>query len=567
MPFSNTHLPSSPVSFPLAHWFAALTLAAILAGCSERPAPAVSNPHDLSDDATTLRGDLPPRGRSLFDQLTMVRDGDGYRQVIPYPYQELRRLIESQTAAPTLVTMFPRGRSLQRNAAREAPFRYPRLVMAAASGTKPTPDNWGLLLQDRLYIGYVESTNQLEVISFNDADGRFEFQLVENYGPTGADVRYASREFCQSCHQNQAPIFSVAPWDETTANPKIQEQVARAMGTTSYLGVPIKQFRNTPNEIDNSTDRANILVRDQQLWAQGCDAGEALLTSRCRELSLVLGLEYALTGAFDYTLYAELSALYGRAWQLRLPAGLPVPTPNIPNFDPFADFVGRRDTSFLDHLGVSVRDQLARIATDSDIPPEAEPLRERKVPLETWQHDSADSARLIYALAGLFGEADVALLRPLLTANGRSVRTQVAAMSAQDPGLFGAPTFERCRLLQAVARAAAAPAAACGLTAGLTLPPARATGTAVTSDDARLAPFLTYCSACHASGPLAFLAGTSSAEILANLAQNKDEHIRRLSWEAPDARQTMPPPQSSQRLQLTADPAARQAMIRILQGL
>src|SRR3546814_5552801 len=84
-------------------------------------------------------------------------------------------------------------------------FAHPRIV-AAVTGEG---DDAAALLKDRLYIGYQEQSALLEVISYNEAAGRFEFQLVHDYR-AGATPRvsYARRELCAACHQNLAPIFS-----------------------------------------------------------------------------------------------------------------------------------------------------------------------------------------------------------------------------------------------------------------------------------------------------------------------------------------------------------------------
>src|SRR3546814_8027640 len=92
-------------------------------------------------------------------------------------------------------------------------------MVAAVNGEG---DDAAALLKDRLYIGYQEQSALLEVISYNEAAGRFEFQLVHDYR-AGATPRvsYARRELCAACPQNLAPIFSRPLWAETNANPRI----------------------------------------------------------------------------------------------------------------------------------------------------------------------------------------------------------------------------------------------------------------------------------------------------------------------------------------------------------
>ena len=55
-------------------------------------------------------------------------------------------------------------------------FSFPRVVAAM------TADGGGqLLAKDRVYLGYQERAGVIEVISYNEAAARFEFQLVRNY--------------------------------------------------------------------------------------------------------------------------------------------------------------------------------------------------------------------------------------------------------------------------------------------------------------------------------------------------------------------------------------------------
>jgi hypothetical protein len=97
--------------------------------------------------------------------------------------------------------LIPLGRSLQRTAAAPDFFRHPRAVVAVTGeGTGP------MRAKDRLFIGYQDTSGLLEVISFNEAAGRFEFQIVRDYRAGGTPrVSYANRNVCIACHQNHAP--------------------------------------------------------------------------------------------------------------------------------------------------------------------------------------------------------------------------------------------------------------------------------------------------------------------------------------------------------------------------
>jgi hypothetical protein len=156
--------------------------------------------------------------------------------------------------------LIPLGRSLQRTAAAPAFFEFPRVVAAIdvepASPGAPLP-------KDRNYVGYQERSDLIEVISYNETAGRFEFQVVRDYREGGArEVVYARRAMCAACHQNLAPLFSRQVWEETTrpAYRRAPRQYRRdgSRERTDY------RRRSTasaglPNAIDAATDRANLL--------------------------------------------------------------------------------------------------------------------------------------------------------------------------------------------------------------------------------------------------------------------------------------------------------------------
>ena len=124
---------------------------------------------------------------------------------------------------------------MQRSAVRDAMngvpsedfFRYPRAVFAVVADVASTPE--APLSKDRLYLGYQETAAVVEVISYNETAGRFEFQVVKGYRAGGKpEVVYANRTVCVACHQNHAPLFSRQVWDETNANPALAQRLLAA---------------------------------------------------------------------------------------------------------------------------------------------------------------------------------------------------------------------------------------------------------------------------------------------------------------------------------------------------
>src|SRR5215510_4259486 len=186
---------------------------------SEKPRSTFSVPDKASLSGTRLdrqdtSGDLPPVGRSLFDFLTTEQKNGQKTQSVPFPFTALLEIIARQAGVdpksqPLKTVLIPLGRSLQRNAAAPRFFQFPRLVVAVDSEPAPQSEGPEILLKDRLYMGYLERANLIEVISYNESAGRFEFQIVKNYrAGVKPEVVYASRGLCVSCHQNEAPIFS-----------------------------------------------------------------------------------------------------------------------------------------------------------------------------------------------------------------------------------------------------------------------------------------------------------------------------------------------------------------------
>ncbi len=343
---------------------AAAAAAPLAALAQNRPAPV------WAVDPARAGRDLPPAGRSLFDYV-VTREVDGQPvHDVPFPFERLVKRIEARAGCRqpcAKQVLIPLGRSLQRTAASPAFFEFPRVVAAidADPGAPGAP-----LLKDRIYLGYQEKSDLVEVISYNEAAGRFEFQVVRDYRAGGArEVVYARRAMCAACHQNLAPIFSRQVWDETNANPRIAallsrpsvkggreaERSAAARGGSrppdkgdrdgaqrapergGYQAVPIHRGVDEPAAIDAATDRANLLGVWQLLWRTGCGDGAA--GARCRAAVLVAALQYRLTDerAFDERAPAwredVLPALAG-TWSARWPAGLAIPNPDIPNRDP-----------------------------------------------------------------------------------------------------------------------------------------------------------------------------------------------------------------------------------------
>ncbi|MEM7024583.1 MAG: hypothetical protein AAF637_18690, partial [Pseudomonadota bacterium] len=297
----------------------------------------------LCDDtapAPTLAADpdepgpsLPPVGRSLFDFLTTQEVDGRLVQMVPFPFEALLEQIETEIGAsePTLKNvLIPLGRSLQRNAANPDFFAFPRAVVAADVGPALRTDQSGILLADRLYLGFQEKAATIEVISYNEAAARFEYQVVRDYREGGdPQVFYADRPTCIACHRNHAPIFSKPLWDETNANAHVAATLLALQD--SFYGIPVARGVDIPNAYDFATDRANTYAALQRVWQEGCadDAG-------CRANALLAVLRYKLAGNRHPAPDKEgphkaFVAALRPQWQALWPNGLAVPEGDVPN--------------------------------------------------------------------------------------------------------------------------------------------------------------------------------------------------------------------------------------------
>ncbi len=371
---------------------------------------------------------LPPAGRSLFDLLTThleTPEGTARVQRVPFPFSDLLAAIEARLGrrpgepSPLKGVLIPLGRSLQRNAAGTELFRYPRAVVAvdteAAEG--------GLFLKDRLYLGYHEKAEILEVLSYNETAGRFEFQIVRDYRPGGeARVVYANRAVCTACHQGGGPIFARQLWDETNANKEVAQLLAAER--RDFYGLPVGQGVDIPYAIDVATDRANRLAVYQLLWREGCGNGEKAI--RCREAAFIAALQRRLSGGVLHDTETEsfregFVRTARSAWEARWPQGLAIPDPDLLNRDPLTTKgSGPVAVSVPATLRPDEAQRLGGLVQRSHVPAIFEPLNPRP-PLEVWTAAGADDkgpGRLISGLGEFLTSEEVRRLDQHLFAAG-----------------------------------------------------------------------------------------------------------------------------------------------------
>lgn len=419
---------------------AALLAAAVTVGREATPGEIPRGPV-WAVDPQDPGPNLPLAGRSVFDLLTAGN--------VPFPFPALLTGIEERLGRrpgdpfPWKAVLIPLGRSLQRNAAAPEFFRYPRAVVAVDTEAS----TGGMLLKDRLYLGYHEKAELIEVISYNEAAGRFEFQLVLDYRPGGTSrVVYANRAVCTACHQGGGPLFSRQVWDETNANPEIARLLA-AEGRDFY-GLPVAQGVDVPFAIDAATDRANRIAVDQLLWREGCGSGESGRAIACRAAAFTAALQHRLSGGLHHDRAAvsyrdAFLSTARRAWEIRWPQGLAIPDPDIPNRNPLAS---HQSPALIASLPSALRPEEAKrldgLVRSSHVPAFFEPLNPRP-PLEVWTADGGDDkgpGRLITGLADFLTGEDVRRLDAALFARGshpgapRESRTMPCEVAVQPRG-------------------------------------------------------------------------------------------------------------------------------------
>jgi hypothetical protein len=124
---------------------------------------------------------------------------------IPADFDSFVKRFENPVRRPTLI-LIPDGRSL---AKKKAGFSDPRILPLLSNGFGGPADT---------FMAFTPRNHQMEMISWNPGQGRYEFYIVENLG-NGKTPKLTQppRNLCLSCHQHGGPIFSRAPWSETNA--------------------------------------------------------------------------------------------------------------------------------------------------------------------------------------------------------------------------------------------------------------------------------------------------------------------------------------------------------------
>ena len=512
----------------------------------------------LSDD------DLPPEGtRSLFDNIAAANNG------VPYPFSKLVETLTKMNPSgeQPVIVMLPHGRSLLKG---QSDDTKPRVLLAADFQAPNTPAALGVNTRRQLILGFVENADEIEVLSYNEAAGRFEFQLVQDYSATGArKLLYAKRQVCLTCHQGGAPIFSQRPWEETTAASGTIEAMLRArtqagLDPHSYLGMPTVAPLSAPERFDELTDVGNFFATTQKLWLDGCGDPAVLGQGaiECRKTALKLALKYkAEPGAFreEGPLVEKLRELQANSLGDKTVA---VAESDLTNRNPVAEQQGfkawlRSLTTARIKLGDGAKDNEDLEAFDQlpKLPLALDPLTKRE-PKRLITAEQIDGA---YGLASLFTESDIDTLMQAANYEFTAVSNAIDTLPSH---LFEAKPFERVKMMQALLKSPALPvvrnnapielAYAYSDVSDMSAPMASGAPALQLSFNSPLQNYENYCFSCHRGNPakrLNFMGADTAATVLAQIRE-KVEIRDALDWaryEGTDkASIIMPPPDSKQ---------------------
>lgn len=535
---------------------------------TERAEQAVTADYEQLSLEAIPQTDLPPEGtRSLFDHVVKEHGA------IPYPFDDMLALLASYDAegqAP-LTLLIPNGRSLLKGQANNA---HPRIVVA--SNARPAASDYALdpMLKGRLFLGFVEAAEEIEIISYNEHAGRFEFQLIKDYaeGKTPKLV-YAKRAICTTCHAGNGPIFPTRPWQETTAQPANTDNIIKARGTEKpYFGAPVNNKLVDAEDFDGLTDIGNIVPVTQRLWIDGCGAQG----DDCRKQVLRLALRYLWdAGSFSASSpeAQTLRSLQARHWPAQ---GIAQDNGDILNRNPFME----RSFTFSPGRwlkGLFASDSDGEFADFEKLPPlrpEVDPLTPRK-PHKMIQASDLDS---VYGVAQMFTANDRRLLEARTDYDFNAVLEALEQPRMQ--AFYTAQPVRRIGIMRALLGTLGLEQGieyCCLSTAGMSPPTVDGVPPLALHEDSPLQPFERYCFGCHRGNPAAkldFMNGETEAEVLARI-KDVPEIRDALDYErylgTDKEAKLMPPQNSYQRRLLDAARDAGeddvQAMLDVVPGL
>jgi hypothetical protein len=158
----------------------------------------------------------------LFPMSTFAEDvfTELYEQLPDETYQTYPEFIDALIGRNSKTDQGPRVAQALNVSSRALPQDYvslelPRVIQAIDLPDRPFP---------QLFIGYTPGADELEIISWNETEQKFDFLIVSDFTPTKgqgirpkqvATVTKQDDSKCVLCHQHGGPIFSHFPWSES----------------------------------------------------------------------------------------------------------------------------------------------------------------------------------------------------------------------------------------------------------------------------------------------------------------------------------------------------------------
>jgi hypothetical protein len=423
---------------------------------------------------------LPPLGsKSLFDVMARVQK-DGTTQLNFSNIEELRQqvfpTVKGRALAPKefpkyLDLLMPFSRSLARAV---VSYGFPRALFTVPDYPKQDDQTMGLLLQNRVFVAYSETTNSYEVISENNLGYRYEFQVgLYDDNTKKHKFYYADRQFCAICHIGQTPMFSRGAWTETNAhfpNVKAIKSIrSRMLGIPNdqvkhYQGIEIDpgiNIKTQAQDFEEATHSGNLRMAIQKLWREGCE------TSKCRAFALYFGLRAALTPGGVLTPDVESSPEYANDFKGLLAQGwakwkdgleLPLFTLQDPYLSE-ADVMQRREIKFGNQIQKAAdKKALEDLLTNFTFPVGLEPAEVPGTPIRghvrptifkypmLWTYETS-SQYIVRRLKDFFTPRDLATLSQFVSPNFTNLHDAIMKLEKDNDEILDDKPLSRERVL------------------------------------------------------------------------------------------------------------------------
>ena len=291
--------------------------------------------------------------------------------------------------------------------------------------TESRSNSNSIFLKDRLYLGYQEKADVLEVISYNEDGGavRVSGRHRLSRGRHASHCLRQSRVVHGLSSERGADILP--PGLGRNQRQSAGRRRCSVAQHKDFYGIPVDRGVDVPNAIDNAKLRANRFAVDQLLWNEGC-GGNDEPAIRCRAALFMAVLQYRLSGEQQFDRAAasyrdEAAARLTQVSRQRWPGGLAIGDPDLPNRNPLSGASSRCRT----------RSPFAIGPISLNVAAAFDPLRLRP-PLGVWRvADEKDVARLVAGLAEFIAEPDVELLdRELFSRAGGQVAPRARPTAA-----------------------------------------------------------------------------------------------------------------------------------------